>query len=325
MIDSEFCDRVVGSWSKALSQIEYSTKDNPWSDIQRVLNSLADSGVDRWPLSDFDAILESLCGKKAEETKELFGKKFLHLLVYENDLVRFTSDAERKNESFVSGIRIANQMRNGVRSKKYLANNYCLAFPARMAMLGCFLLPGEAKSVLKKLHHHFLFHKKVNPVVCDFFVKDAKWLGMLDECTYGLRMAQLPDNVLAYLTAVCYLRVSNHKIDIGVPAKDVEEQLSYFVSSGHFSGPWRDRFSPSDTPVFQSEMDNSQVRFLPEGFNWMVSCGLIDPIDIAKTLKVYDARRQIKKIGNGLKERIDKHKTASESVNLKDFLAYFNC
>ena len=329
-MNDEFFDGVVESWTTALSRIQYSGADIHWVEIRKLLKSLAESDLDKWSLSDFSVITNDLFGdakKLGDDVKKHLSIDYLDLLATEDHMIRFTTDAERKNESFVSGTRVAECIREGTEPQKLLANNYCLAFPERMAMLWYFSLPGEAKSTLNKIDHHFLFHKKVNSVLSSYFVEDAKSLGMLEEKQpHGLRLGRLPDNALAYLTTRCYLQVSDHMIDIGVSGNDVENQLGYFVSAKHFYGPWRKRFSPKSVTVFQAEMANSQIRLLPEGFNWMVGCGLVDPIDIAKTLKKYDATKQIKKIGTSLKSRIEKAaEKATEPVNLNDFLAHFNC
>jgi len=333
-MDDHFFDNLVEAWKTALFRIQYTGAEIHLVEVRKLLKFIANAENTNWTTDEYDKILKDLFVDQYKDPQNLREKvtkslcqDYLHFLEKNGSEYRLTTDSDRKNESFICGTKIISLIRQGTDPQKSLANNYCLAFPERMAMLWEFSLPGESKSILSKFNHHFVFHKKVNPVVTSYLVQDAKTLGMLEDSPNGkgMRLAKLPDTALASIVARCYLQVSNHRIDVGVPINDVKDALQYFISQDYLREFWKPRFSPANMVVFQLENYDSQLRFLPEGFKFMTGCGLINPVDIAKTLRNHNKKGHAQEIGKTLEFRIkNAAENASEPLNLNDFLKNFN-
>jgi hypothetical protein len=325
-IDDSYCSAVATALVTAISRLEYSNADVPLVEIRKVLKDISNEDKSTWEISEFDSLcLESCNENQLSDIKKQLDHRFFSFVTFDDKQARLTDKDSVPHEAFISGQGIVSDLQQGKDSQRSLANNYCLAYPERMRMLAYFVLPGETKSVLNGLDHHFLFHKKVNNVLTSCFFENAKVLGMLEQDhTHGMKLHRLPDTAIAFLAVRCYFEASAFQVDVGISVKDVQTILDFYIPRKNLIGPWRSRLAGPGITLFRDENAQSQIRLTTEGFLWFVSCGLVDPVDVARVLRNLGAKKPLKLIAKCFEDRIEKSMVRTTApLNKAEFLENF--
>jgi hypothetical protein len=95
-------------------------------------------------------------------------------------------------------------------------------------------------------------------------------------------------------------------------------QLSFFLPREDMLGRWQMELG-ADTALLQREVGGAQVRIDWSGFIWLVAHGMVDPLHVARVLRVHGFDALAREAGERLRPIV----TKDQSVNAEAYLAAF--
>lgn len=319
---SEGAKELAAALKEAIERVGRPGANNYPGAIRLILKALAESGKEEWNRSEYesirDRIVKSQKIKKPNELDRLLIDGGLHLLTASGATLRPSQREELENSAMTPGAEILDPISSEMTAFRRIAHNYCLLYPERMLLLRYFAPPGAPRSKLKEVTDSFVFHRKVNIVILDYFISEGRKLGMLKAVGDKLILNRLPAPAIACFVVESYLLVGGHRLDVGLKAEDMRSQLSFILPPDISFGPWQERLGPSPK-LLRSEVGGSQVRLDLKGFTWLVSHGLVDPLHVAKALKVMGAQDIVIELGDYLRTRVEKDRPKNAEVFLSAF------
>jgi hypothetical protein len=201
------------------------------------------------------------------------------------DQLEFTNDEDMENDLFFSGRRIVD-VTDDVLLKRRLTWNYVLLFPEVFNVLQLFPSSGQKKNAVGAREGSFIFCRKLNSVVCDTLFEEALTLGLLERVEASEQMHRVgavPLPVRATLAVESYLQLSEHRLDVSIPRREVEDHLAFVLPGMKIDLNWQLELRRSG-PVLQLEVGGARLRLTPEDFVWLVQRRLVAPVDVGRVL-----------------------------------------
>jgi hypothetical protein len=243
------------------------------------------------PRADFerwrDEAARAWTRAKPAELDRLVIEEFYRLFVVEPlDRLAVTTRQDMDNDLFQCGRDVVEAPDDALVARR-LAWNHVLIFPEILNVLQLFPQSGARKSIVDARHDYFIFCRKLNQTVCDYLVTEAETLGLLEiaegtaEAQY--RIGQVPIPARGAIAVESYLQLSGHQLDVSLPRREVEEQLSFVLPGATIDLAWQQQLRPGG-PVLRPEVGASRLRLTPEDFLWLVERRLVAPVDVGRVL-----------------------------------------
>lgn len=202
-----------------------------------------------------------------------------------------------------------------------LAHNHFLVFPEALKVFEILNRRAVPQTAFDDIVDNFHFARKINSVIADYIRTELVQYRVLRRKDSHIELHRVPTSALGYLVTEFLLLLSDHRVDIGIRASDLYEQLLPFLRDPEATlrSRWQDDLR-ADIPLLSFEVGGTQVRMSAESLIWQTEQGMVDPRNVALVVKRNGTSQQLSLL------RVDASRlvNANSPRNAREYLAAFS-
>jgi hypothetical protein len=255
---------------------------------------------------------------RAEVEKALIDR--YRILLRDVDTLRVSTRAALESKAAFGGDEILQAPTEAAVIDR-LAHNHFLVFPEAFKVFEILDRHGVPQSAFDDVVDQFHFARKINSVIADYLRTELIQYRVLRRKDNDLELQRIPASGLSYLVTEFLLLLSDHRVDVGIRASDLFEQLSPFLRDPEASlhSKWQDDLQP-ERPLINFEVGGTQVRLSSESLVWQTEQGLVDPKTVGMVVRRNGSEQQL----SALRADVTRIVNANSPRNAKEVLAGFS-